>query len=270
MAFTDNTTGGRVILEGILPVTVVLTDACEVGDLIGYEGVTDNEWQRADANGKALAQLIAAERCETSGDTIKCYKMAVVDGFTDATTGDMVYLSDDVGAYASTPASWVMQCVGQMVSDTKAFINPSCSPVTGYPSTGTSWAGYFRSELESGRTGVASAFGGVRIDVKTIATGVSGGDIYGLYVFGQLLLASAGTSYLLRLEDACNTSCGFDAYIGFITGASDDPDYLFDLAPTSLPANGAWASEGTAKTGDGGFIKVKTPTGTRYINMYVG
>ena len=131
MAFTDQTTGGRVLRDGIMPVKITLTDTCHPGDLIGFDGIDggSDTWVRADANGKIPASLNAGQRCETSGDEIVCYKMAYV-GFpstTSAVTGDYVYLADTAGQYASTPTTWVSQCVGEMVSTTEMFVHPHCS-----------------------------------------------------------------------------------------------------------------------------------------------
>ena len=89
-------------------------------------------------------------------------------------------------------------------------------------------------------------------------------------MFAQLLSAPAGDSAMIRLEDGCNTSCGLDSYILFVTGETGDPpDYFFSLNPHT-PTNGAWVCTGTAKTGDGGWLKLLTTTGIRYINMYTG
>ena len=261
MAFTDQTTGGRVVKQGIMPIKITLTDTCHVGDLIGYEGVTDNEWQRADANGKVLAQLVAGEKCAASGDEITCFKMAVIEypSTTSATTGDMVYLADDVGQYAATPATWVMQCVGEMVSTTEMFVHPSCSPVSAYASTGTSWAGYFRSELEAGRTG-STHWGGLRADVKAIAASVPGADVYGLYIFMQLQAASTGSAFI-RLEDGCSE--GVDSWFEFIP-FSDAPPNFFTFS-TLEPANGAWSDSTSCSNTSTGRIKVNMGGLTRYI-----
>ena len=265
MAFTDNTTGGRVIKEGVMPVKVTLTDTCDVGDLIGYDGVTSNAWERADANGKVPAQLVAGEKCGTSGDEIVCYKMAIIDGFTDATSGDMVYLADDVGDYAATPASWVMQCVGECVSDTEAFIHPSASAVTGYAPTGTGWAAYFRAELESGRTATA-LWGGMRIDVKTIATSTVGSDIYGLYIHYQLQQNTAGDCYIVRLEENSSVDqC--DAYIQFIANRANVPTNLFYLGPNAVGP--CWTASGTTKSGSSsGYLTLTIAGATKYVNLW--
>lgn len=269
MAFTDNTTGTRIIKQGIMPVKLTLTDTCEVGDLIGYEGVTDNEWQRADANGKVLAQLIAGEPCDASGTEITCFKMAVIDGFSGATTGDMVYLADDVGDYAATPASWVMQGVGECISTTEAFIHPSCSPVSAYASTGTGHAAYFRTEVESGRT-CTSPLCGVRIDFKIIDGATLGSGVYPLYLFLQAQDTDAASAdfYAFRIEDGCSASCHPESYIQIVSGGTG-ATYTFDLhAGQETPSGGCFSSAAQLPTGNGGYIAVKTHSGARYIALY--
>ena len=270
MAFADNTTGGRVIKEGIMPVRITLTDTCNVGDLIGYDGVTSDAWERASASGKVPAQLVAGEKCETSGDTIVCFQMAYVDfgSGSTATAGDMVYVSNTAGRYASTPGSWVAHCVGQCVSATVALIHPSALPFMSYAPTGTGWGGYIRAELESGRTSM-DLWGGLRIDVKSIATSVVASDAYGLYIFTQLQSAPVASSSMLRLEDGCATSCGFDTWMSFIGGPDQDPpDYFLTFGATA-PTNGAWD---LTETGDAntiaGFLLCNMGGSDRYIYLY--
>ena len=169
MPFADHTTGGRIILQGEMPIKITLDDTCEVGDLIGYDAIDDDAWERADANGKIPAQLIAGEACETSGVEITCFKMALVD-FTSgctATPGDVVYLADTVGQYAAAP-TWVPQDLGQMVSARVAFINPSSQMPFGYTTTGVAGA-FIRVEVMSGKTAApaGTALCGLRIDVSS-------------------------------------------------------------------------------------------------------
>lgn len=268
MAFTDQTTGGRVIRQGLMPIRITLTDTCHVGDLIGYDGVTSDTWVRADADGKIPASLVAGEKCDTSGDEIICYKMAYVlyPSTTSAVTGDMVYLANTAGQYAATPGSWVAQGVGEMVSTTEMYIHPTCQSLHSYATTGTGWGGYIRAELKALRTSMA-LWGGLRIDVKAIDTSVISSDAYGLYIFMQLQEAPAASSALLRLEDGCAASCGADSYIAFVTGTGDPPDYLFDLASVAEPTNGAWSCGTAANATPTGRIKVKTAAGTRYIGL---
>lgn len=263
MAFTDNTSGTRVIKQGMMPVKVTLTDTCEAGDLIGFDGVTSNAWERADANGKVPASLVAGEACVTSGDTITCYKMAIIDGFSGATTGDMVYLADDAGDYAATPASWMSQCVGECVSTTEAFIHPTCQALYAYPTTGTGWAGYIRYELESGRTATALS-GGLRIDVKTIATSTPGSDIYGLYIHYQLQQDTAGTNYIVRLEENGSVDqC--DGFIALVANQANVPTYVLNCGPNA--AGPCWDTSTDCSTA-AGHLKCIVGGAVRYINLY--
>jgi len=269
MAFTDNSTGGRSILQGHNPVTITLTDTCTVGDLIGFDAVSSNAWEKADADGKVYAELIAGEACGTSGDSIVCYRSAVIRGITGV-DGDAIYLSDTAGAYASAPGGSWSQAVGKCVSTTDMLVVPSAMPVSAYDGTGTGFAGFFRSEVESGRTS-AGRCGGIEVQSKVISGASLGGDLYGAYIFVQWQDTDAGTatSSILRLEDGCSTSCHPDAFIIFIPGAVG-PDYMFDFGSISAPTGGSVAGTGTAKTGNGGWLKCKTSNGTRYINMYTG
>ncbi len=266
MAFVDPTTGARVIKEGIMPVKITLDDTCEVGDLIGYDAITDDAWERADANGKIPAQLVAGEKCHTSGDEITAYKMALVDfgsGCT-ATPGDMVYLSDTVGRYAVT-TTWVPQNVGEMVSAQIAFVNPSALMPFGYTTVGVS-GGFVRMEVPSGKTAMSPLYA-LRIDLKTIATSVIPGDAYILYLFGQMQQAPTSTSAMVRIEDGCASSCGFDSYILFVTGTGDPPDFLFELGALSEPTNNAWSLLTNSSLTAAGRVKIKVGGATRYISI---
>ena len=178
MAFTANTTGGYVIEQGLLPVKIVLTDTCNVGDLIGYDAISSNVWERADANAKVYANLVAGEKCTASGNTIQCYKMAVISGFSGGTAaaggaaGHNLWLSDTAGAYAAEPVGNYHQCVGQMISDTTAVIRPDAMPHHGFAcetfSTGLAEAGFFRAELFNGTS--ASMFGALKLETKVDST----------------------------------------------------------------------------------------------------
>lgn len=272
MAFSDTTYNKRIIKEGIMPVKVTITDTCDVGDLIGYDAITTSAWERADANAKVPANLIAGAQAE-SGDEITCFRMAVIDFGSEstATAGDMVYTSDTEGAYASTPGNWVHQCVGQCVDATVAFICPSAIPLMGYSTSGTGHGAFIRAELESGRTAstATGGFSGMRVDVKTIATATVGAaDIYGIYVFGQLqATGQTGTGSMLRLEDGCSSACGFDHYISLVTSNTDPPDYFLDLNVSS-PTNSPWDVATAASGSITGNMKVKTPSGDRYLALY--
>lgn len=270
MAFVDHTTGGRIILEGIMPIKITLDDTCEVGDLIGYDAITDDAWEKADANGKIPAQLIAGEKCETSGDEITCFKMALIDFTSDcsATPGDVVYLADTAGQYAAS-ASWVPQDLGQMVSARVAFINPSAQMPFGYTTTGVHGA-FIRAELMSGKTAPAGVqYWGLRIDVKTIPTSTITTDIFGLWIFGQIQSVGSAERHMVRLEDGCANNMGFKSFIQFVGGAlADPPDFLFSFS-TLVPTNNAWKCNASGNpTNSGGQIKLDFGGTTRYIKLW--
>ena len=273
MAFADNTTGGRVILEGYMPLTITLTDTCEVGDLIGFDAVDSNKWERADADGKVYAELIAAERCEKSGDTVKCYRYALIGGITTA-DGDIVYLSDTAGEYIASPGGSWSQAVGKSVSTTTMMVNPSAMPISVYDGTGVGFGAFIRSEVESGRT-TAGRCGGAEIVSKVISGATLGGNVIGLYVFVQWQDAECGYaaasddgSTMVRLEDGCSTDCHPYAFITFVPGAVG-PNYFFHLA-NNAPSSGSYDLTGTAKTGaNHGWLTVMCSDAVvRYINMW--
>lgn len=273
MAFVDNSTGGRVIRQGLMPIKVTVDDTCDVGDLIGYDVHTSAAWEKADADAKIPAVLIAGEKCETSGDEITCYKMAYVDfgSGSTATAGDLVYTSDTAGDYAATPGGWVHQCTGQMISATMGFINPSSQPLVGFGVTGTAGSLWTRTEIQSGKTTAATQFCGGRIDTKILSDATLGGEfVASLWVLLQSQdVETLAEGSILRLEDNSSAGCGVDAFINMQASGADQPDYIFNLNP-STPASGCWVAAGSAKTGAAGWLKISTQSGDRYINMYSG
>lgn len=122
MAYADATTGGRILLQGILPVQIVVSEAVEVGDLLG---VSSNLWKRADANNSIYAELVAGTK-GASGDTINAYRIAVIGGITGATKGNPIYLSDTVGE-TSESAGTVIQVVGVSLTATEILLAPGWS-----------------------------------------------------------------------------------------------------------------------------------------------
>jgi hypothetical protein len=91
MAYADNTTGGRRIVQGYLPVEITLGEACEVGDLLGYS----SGWKRALATAGSVIhpRLVAGQRGK-SGDVITAYAGAIVKGVSGATGGNYVYTAE--------------------------------------------------------------------------------------------------------------------------------------------------------------------------------
>ena len=123
MAFAD--TGVRTVLEGHLPMQVVLAAACEPGDLLAYS----SGWKLALATvGTAIPARLVAGQKGAIGNEIGAFAIAKVNGFTGATVGAAVYLAEgtDSGGYTETAPSTtndVIQPVGYMVSATEAMIN---------------------------------------------------------------------------------------------------------------------------------------------------
>ena len=268
MAFTDNTTGGRVVRQGILPIKLTITDSCLAGDLIGYDSVSSEAWERADANAKVYASFIAGED-GASGDVITCYRQAYVSGFTGSAAGKLVYLADTVGQYVGDPDGNYQQCVGICVSDTEALIRPDCVPVMGYSSeadsTGLGVAGFFRAELKDG-TGAAH-FGGVKIETKTVSTADTVPSVRSLYIYHQADVdATPGEdNVIVRLEDGGVAPA--NAYLELACTSGAGPSYLFYIYQGTATATRLL---GTAST-QSGWLKVRVGGpggGDRYIALY--
>jgi len=268
VSVTDNTTGGRQILEGILPVAITLTDTCEVGDLIGYDPTSTEVWERADANAKKYANLIAAQRCEVSGNTVKCYREAIVDGFTGGAAGKLIYLSDTDGQYAGKPTGNYHQVVGMFVDTTKAIIRPDSMPVMSYSSEadseGLAEAGFFRCELMDG-TG-ASMMGGVKIETKVNTTADTIPSIRSLYIYHQANADSTSgeDNVIVRLEDGGSTAA--NCYIEFSGTNAAGPSALFHFITDS---GTCYSQTGALTLTQSGWLKVLFElTTTRYIALY--
>ena len=131
MTLTDNTTGGRII-SGILGVQIVLSDACEVGDMLG---VSSNTWVRALATtGSVVHARLVAGQSGKSGDSIIAYPLAAIDGLTGMTKGSLVYVAEgtlkgEVTETAPSTTGDVNAPVGISLSATKWFAHPGTMPV---------------------------------------------------------------------------------------------------------------------------------------------
>lgn len=266
MAFTDNTTGGRVIQQGLMPYRITLTDTCVVGDLIGCNAA--GAWARADANAKIYAEFVAGEKCAASGDALTVFRQAIISGFTGGTIGLPIYLSDTVGAYEDIPSSaGYQQPIGVCLSTTEALINPNAGVgVFTANRNNLGWGGAIRSEIQSGQT-ASNVWGGLKVEVKSLATSVLSSDVYGIFLNYQLASIPSGSSACLRMDDNCDASCHPESWIVIAPG-NVGPTYFFDLGSITTPSGGASVATGTNKTGNGGWLTVKTNLGTRYINLY--
>ncbi|MBM2832790.1 MAG: hypothetical protein HW414_1842 [Dehalococcoidia bacterium] len=93
MAFADPATG-RVILDsgrGTVPGTVVLAEACKVGDVLGYS----SGWKRALATVSSVIQgRLVALRGGATGESVPVSANPVVGGYTGATPGNPVYVAE--------------------------------------------------------------------------------------------------------------------------------------------------------------------------------
>lgn len=293
MAFVDNTTGGRVILEGSRPVKITLAGTVKVGDLLGY----NSGWVAADMNSspKVYPELVAGGP-GVSTDAITAFREAVVDfgsGCT-ATGGDRVYASTDAGQYVGAASNDQGYCVGVMTTAQIAFINPFYAfplmkmPNTEYSNTsGTVIVLQLKSALAA--TGTASMTG-LEVAPKVLDA-VAAGTIRGMYTAIDLEGTTAGTVTLIEgVEANLGSDSGTvrtvtSAYCfravnnlhGTITngvsairleapGGNVAWGAVLDLAGT---ASGVWSDTDTA-TGDteAGFFKVKINGNARYVMTY--
>jgi len=122
MAFADHTTGGRVIEWASVPVKVTLSEAVEVGDLLGYE----SGWYMADGNDAGKEAMLVAGEAGASAAEIVAYRECLIDfssGCT-GTAGAAIYLSDTDGEYGTT-AGTNKQIVGHLVDARRALISPA-------------------------------------------------------------------------------------------------------------------------------------------------
>ena len=293
MAFVDNTTGGRVILEGFMPVKVALSGAVSVGDLIGYA----SGWKAADTNSspKNYPELVAGTD-GASGDTITAYREASVDfgsGCT-ATAGDRVFASNTAGGYEGSAANDQGYCVGVMTTAQIAFLRPFYAlPLFKWPNveysntSGTVTLQQIKGALAA--TGTASMTG-IEVAPK-VMDAIAAGTIRGVYVGLDLEGTTAGTIDLAEAFEAnvgsdsgtarTVTSCyaircvnnmhgtvtnGVSAIRLEAPGGTVAWGAVLDLAGT---ASGVWSDTDTA-TGDteAGFFKVKINGNARYVMTY--
>ena len=204
MSFVDNTTGGRVILEGIEPVKVTLAAACKPGDLLGY----NSGWVLADTNSspKVYPELVAGQSGAIA-DVITAYRKAYVDfgsGCT-ATAGDRVYASNTAGGYDGVASNDQGACVGVMADAQRAFLNPFYAfpnvkiPNVEYTNTsGTVINLQLKSALAA--TGTASLTS-IELAPKVLA-GVAAGTISGVKVAIDLEGLTAGTVTMAQCFEA--------------------------------------------------------------------
>ena len=132
MALTDNTTGGRIVDGLVLGVRIVLSDTCEVGDMLG---VSANTWVRALATtpNQVDARMVAGQS-GVSGDEIVAYAIAKIGGLTGMTKGNSVYVAEgtlkgEVTETAPSTTGDVNAPIGISLSATEWLAYPGVMPV---------------------------------------------------------------------------------------------------------------------------------------------
>jgi len=265
---TDVTDGSRVIQQGLMPYRITLMDTCEVGDLIGYDADTPG-WYKADAGEKRYVECVAGERCQKSGDTVTVFRQAIVSGLSDGVAGDPVYCGNTTaGAYEDIPDSYAyQQPVGFCLSTTEVLLCPNAAgPVFSCNREARGYGAWIRSEVDSATA--TDMGGGLRVEYKALA-GATTTEIYGVFVFMQNQDTNCHAGAFLRLEDGCSAGCHPDAFIVCIAGAVG-PDNFLDIGNTLTPTGGAWSTAANAPSGAGGWLKVTTGAGARYISLFTG
>ncbi|MBI4330426.1 MAG: hypothetical protein HY673_03990 [Chloroflexi bacterium] len=116
MALTDNTTGGRSVMEIGPKVKITLAEAVKAGDPIGYS----SGWKLALGDGTIPAQLFAIA-AGASGDVIEAAPAALIGGLSGATAGDLAYLAT-AGGFSAT-AGTVVETLGAAVSATEIMVS---------------------------------------------------------------------------------------------------------------------------------------------------
>ena len=169
MAVTDNTTGGRKIIQGLLPVEVTVSAPVFTGDLIGLS--SSDTWVKADAADSELAHLIAAH-AGLEGERITAYPLAVVQTSSLDTIGEEIGLSDTEGDIVALGTQ--EQSVGFVTDPSK-----------------NEWV--FAAGLQSATVTPSSAFGSGVVAAPSISF-VGDGDT-GIYRIGanNIGIATAGT-----------------------------------------------------------------------------
>jgi len=123
MALTEGT---RKIVAGIPEngVPMVCDEAIKRGDLLA---VTSTGVEPADSDAAEQGRLIAGTDGAT-GETIPCYWLAVIDGFTGGTPASAVYVSSTPGEYtetADTVATHTNTIVGYILTATMIIALPA-------------------------------------------------------------------------------------------------------------------------------------------------
>lgn len=132
MALTDNTSGGRIILQGIAPAFITLADTVEVGDMLGYS----SGWKRALATtpNQVDARLVAGQAGVSGDANVLAYPIAVIGGLSGMTPGGSVYVAEgtlkgEVTETAPSTTGDVNAPVGISLTATEWLAYPGIMPV---------------------------------------------------------------------------------------------------------------------------------------------
>jgi hypothetical protein len=125
MAFADPGIGRHIICgPGPAAATVLLAQACEEGDILGYS----TGWKLALATvGSVINPQVVALKKGAIGDYIPVAVACVVQGYTGATPGALIYLAEgsasgDVTETAPTTTNDVKTVIGvALAADTVSF-----------------------------------------------------------------------------------------------------------------------------------------------------
>jgi len=182
MAFDDPGGQNRNIIWYDIPVPITLAGTVWPGDLVGYSA----GWVQADADGGIRADYVAVEY-GVSGDKISVAKKALVDGYTDGTAGDQLYLSDTAGEVSVTTSP---QKVGKVLASELALIEPEVYI------EGGAWG----SPLES------RAAGETFRELWAKCTGA--GHVYGERIYMEASNVASTSSQALRAEAVFSHASG--------------------------------------------------------------
>lgn len=109
--------------------------ALTIGDVVYL--ATDGDVEEADANvsnaaGRGIGIVVAGPNSSTSiaaGDPVTVCLFGPVEGFSGATPGDTVYVSDTAGALADA-AGTVSHIMGRVISASRVWVSPSYAAST--------------------------------------------------------------------------------------------------------------------------------------------
>lgn len=190
--------------------SLVLTDTCLMGDLIGWDGTN---WVKADATVTAplKAEWVALKAARVSGDVIEVSKVALIfDADAPYTKGALQFLSGTAGKITETnPAAVasITQVVGRAITTSLIFVDTqiphyevSTSLVGTAPATTTNYDNFYVPNLPVRLVGVREAHrtagtdgGAVSIDLEKLTSGTAAGSGTGMLSAVLSLKTTAAT-----------------------------------------------------------------------------